>query len=163
TPNGGRGGRGGRGRGGATDPNRMTAAQVTEAIDAMLLKGGAVMRINDAARGEGVIVAQQNRAYDPAKTVPTVILRNDDFGRIERLLADGEDVKVEFHIVNKAYPEGKTSYNVVAEIAGTDKADEIVMLGGHLDSWHAGTGATDNAIGSSIMVEAARLIQSLDL
>jgi carboxypeptidase Q len=166
-PNGGRGGRGGfgggRGRGGQPDSSRMTARQVLDGIDEMLLKGGALMRVNDAGRGEGIIVAQQHSAYDPAKTVPTVILRNDDYGRIERLLADGEDVKVEFNIVNKVYPEGKTSYNVIAEIPGRDKADEVVMLGGHLDSWHSGTGATDNAIGSSIMIEAARLIQSLGL
>ena len=129
----------------------------------MLLAGGAVVRLNDAARGDGIIVAQQHRAYDPAKTVPTLILRNDDYGRIERLLADGEDVKMEFNIVNHVYPEGKTSYNVVGEIPGSDKADEIVMLGGHLDSWHSATGATDNAIGSAIMMEAARLIQSLGL
>lgn len=154
----------GRGRAAATsDPNRLTPAQVTEQMDAMLIAGGAVVRLNDAARGEGVIVAQQNRAYDPTKTVPTLILRNDDYGRVERLLADGEDVKMEFHIVNHVYPEGKTSYNVVGEIPGTDKADEIVMLGGHLDSWHAATGATDNAIGSAIMMEAARLIQTLGL
>ena len=167
-PNGGRGGRGGfggggRGRGGQTDPNRMTTRQVLDGIDDMLIKGGALMRVNDAARGEGIIVAQQHAAYDPSKTVPTVVLRNDDYGRIERLLADGEDVKLEFNIVNKTYPEGKTSYNVIAEIPGSDKADEVVMLGGHLDSWHSGTGATDNAIGSSIMIEAARLIQSLGL
>jgi carboxypeptidase Q len=155
---------GGGGRGGATpDPNRLTAVQVAEQIDAMLVAGGAAVRLNDAARGDGVIVAQQNRAYDPSKAVPTLILRNDDYGRVERLLADGEDVKMEFHIVNHVYPEGKTSYNVVAEIPGSDKADEIVMLGGHLDSWHAATGATDNAIGSAIMMEAARLIQTLGL
>ncbi len=160
---GGRGGRGGPGGRGTPDPNRLTAAQVGEKLDAMLLAGGAVMRVNDAARGEGIIVAQQHRAYDPSKTVPTVILRNDDYGRIERLMGDGEDVKLEFNIVNHVYPEGKTSYNAVAEIPGTDKADEIVMLGGHLDSWHSATGATDNAIGSSIMMEAARLIQALGL
>ena len=158
-PGGGRG----RGRDATPDPNRLTLAQAGEQLDAMLLAGGAVMRINDAARGEGIIVAQQNRAYDPAKTVPTVILRNDDYGRIERLLADGDDVKVQFNIVNRLYPEGMTSYNAVAEIPGSDKADEVVMLGGHLDSWHAATGATDNAIGSSIMMEAARLIQALGL
>jgi hypothetical protein len=152
------------GRGGETpDPGRLTPAQVAEQIDAMLIAGGAVVRLNDAARDDGVIVAQQNRAYDPTKSVPTLILRNDDFGRVERLLADGEDVKMEFQIVNRDYPEGKTSYNVVGEIPGTDKADEIVMLGGHLDSWHAATGATDNAIGSAIMMEAARLIQSMGL
>ena len=163
-PNAGRGGRGfGGGGRGTPDPNRLTAIQVGEQIDALLLNNGAILRINDAARGEGIIVAQQHRAYDPAKTVPTVILRNDDYGRVERLMADGEDVKLEFNIVNHVYPEGKTSYNAVAEIPGSDKAGEIVMLGGHLDSWHAATGATDNAIGSSIMIEAARLIQTLGL
>src|SRR5207244_10756470 len=118
---------------------------------------------NVAPRCAGIIVAQQQHAYDPGQADPTVILRNDEYGRIERLLADGEDVKVEFNIVNKIYPEGKTSYNVIGEIPGSDKADEVVMLGGHLDSWHSGTGATDNAIGSTIMVEAARLIQSLGI
>jgi hypothetical protein len=159
----GRGGRGGRGARGEADPNRLTANQVAEQVDAMLLDGGALLRINDAARGEGIIVAQQHRGYDPTRTVPTVILRNDDYGRVERLLGDGEDVKMEFNIVNQTYPKGVTSYNVVAEIPGSDKADEIVMLGGHLDSWHAATGATDNGIGSSIMLETVRLIQSMGL
>ncbi len=163
-PNGGRGGRGGgRGRGGTPDPNRLTAVEVGEQVDAMLLSGGALLRINDAARGEGIIVAQAHRAYDITKTVPTVILRNDDYGRVERLLEDGDDVKLAFNIVNHIYPEGKTSYNAIAEIPGTDKADEVVMLGGHLDSWHGGTGATDNAIGCSIMMEAARLLETLNL
>ncbi len=162
-PNAGRGRRGFGGGRGPTDPNRLSAAQVTEEIDAMLVSGGAALRINDAARGEGVIVAQQNHAYDPAKAVPTVILRNDDFGRVERLLADGDDVKMEFQIVNHVYPDGKTSYNAIAEIPGSDKPDEVVMMGGHLDSWHAATGATDNATGCSIMMEAARLLQTLGL
>jgi Zn-dependent M28 family amino/carboxypeptidase len=63
--------------------------------------------------------------------------------------------------VNRVYPEGKTSFNTIAEIRGSDKADEIVMLGGHLDSWHAATGATDNAIGCAIMMEAARILKTL--
>ncbi len=164
-PNAGRGGRGGfgGGRGGPSDPNRLTAIQAGEKVDEMLLSGGALLRINDAARGEGIIVAQAHRAYDVTKTVPTVILRNDDYGRVERLLDDGEDVKMQFNVVNRTYPEGKTSYNAIAEIPGTDKADEVVMLGGHLDSWHSATGATDNAIGCSIMMEAARLIETLGL
>ena len=159
---GGRGGFGGGGRG-TPDPTRMDAIEMDKQIDAMLLANGAVVRMNDAARGQGIIVAQSSRQYDVTKTIPTVILRNDDFGRIERLLADGDDVKVEFNVVNHSYPDGKTSYNAVAEIPGSDKADEIVMLGGHLDSWHSATGATDNGIGSSIMIEAVRLIQSMGL
>lgn len=158
----GRGGRGGGGRG-PTDPKYLSNNKIEEIVDGMLVSGGAVGKLNDAARGSGLIFAQQDHMYDPAKTVPTIIVRNDDYGRIERLLADGDDVKVEMNVVNHIYPEGKTSYNVVAEIPGSDKADEIVMLGGHLDSWHSGTGATDNAAGSSIMLEAARLIETMGL
>ncbi len=157
-------GGGGFGRGAAAaapaDATRYTANEANALVDAMLVAGKAAVRVNDAARADGVIVAQQHRGYDPATAVPTVILRNDDYGRVERLLADGDDVKLDFDIVNHIYPEGKTSYNTIGEIPGTDKADEVVMLGGHLDSWHGGTGATDNAIGCSIMMEAARLIQN---
>src|SRR5262249_56337371 len=85
----------------------------------------------------------------------------EDYGRIWRILQDGATVTVEFNIVNRYYPEGKTSYNTIAEIPGTDKADEVVMLGGHLDSWTSATGATDNAIGCAIMMEAARILQSI--
>jgi hypothetical protein len=140
-------------------PDRYSPNDANAKVDAMLVAGGALVRVNDAARGQGIIVAQQHRGYDPSTAVPTVILRNDDYGRVERLIADGLDVKLDFDIVNHLYPEGKMSYNTIGEIPGTDKADEIVMLGGHLDSWHSGTGATDNAIGCSIMMEAARLIQ----
>jgi carboxypeptidase Q len=154
----------GFGRGGnpapPADPARFTPNEANAKVDAMLVAGGAAVRINDAARADGIIVAQQHRGYDPSTAVPTVILRNDDFGRVERLMADGEDVKLDFEITNHVYPEGKTSYNTIGEIPGTDKASEVVMLGGHLDSWHGGTGATDNAIGCSIMMEAARLIQN---
>ena len=59
------------------------------------------------------------------------------------------------------YPEGRTAYNVIAEIPGTDKKNEIVMLGGHLDSWHSATGATDNAIGCAMMMEAARVLKAI--
>jgi hypothetical protein len=164
-PGRGRGGRGNFGGGGRRQPDadELSANAVRDMVDAWLIANGAVARFNDAARGAGVIVAQQHNAYDPPKTIPTLIVRNDDYGRMERLLADGEDVKVELNIVNHVYPEGATSYNVVGEIPGSDKADEVVMLGGHLDSWHAATGATDNGIGSSIMMEAARAIQALNL
>jgi carboxypeptidase Q len=70
-------------------------------------------------------------------------------------------VTIEARIVNRTYPEGRTSYNAIAEIPGTDKKDEVVMLGGHLDSWHSATGATDNAIGCAVMMEAARLLKVL--
>jgi carboxypeptidase Q len=89
------------------------------------------------------------------------VMRNEDYGRISRLLADKRQVELEFEIVNRNYPEGRTAYNAIAEIPGTDKGDEVVMLGGHLDSWHAATGATDNAIGCSVMMEAVRILSAI--
>jgi hypothetical protein len=161
-PNAGQFGRGGAG-GGQTPPEAgvLTAAQINETIDKFLLANGAVMRVNDARMGNGHIRAFQNRTYDVTKVVPTVVLRNEDYGRIARILADGSTVELEFNIVNRTYPEGATSYNTVAEIPGTDKKDEVIMLGGHLDSWHSATGATDNAIGCAVMMEAARILKAL--
>jgi carboxypeptidase Q len=142
-------------------PARVTPAQLAEQTDKFLLDNGAALRVNDAGREHGQIRAFNNRTYDLAKVVPTVVMRNEDYGRITRVLADGTPVTLEFNIVNKSYPEGKTSYNTIAEISGSDKKDEVIMLGGHLDSWHSATGATDNAIGCSIMMEAARILKAL--
>jgi hypothetical protein len=144
-------------------PGKLTAAQSNEMIDGWLVANGALMRVNDAGREFGQIRAFNNRTFDPAKALPTVVLRNEDYGRAERLLADGDDVQFEFNIENTFFPEGKTTYNVVAEIPGSDLAGEVVMLGAHFDSWHSATGATDNAIGSSMMMEAVRVIQALGL
>jgi hypothetical protein len=157
-PNAGRGGRGGRGDQPAAP---MTARQIDEQVDAFLVANGAKIRVNDAAREHGQIIAFNNRTYDVARAVPTVVMRNEDYGRISRILADGTPVELEFNIVNTIYPEGRTVYNTVAEIPGTDKKDEVVMLGGHLDSWHSATGATDNAIGCATVMEAARILKAI--
>ncbi len=154
----GRGRFGGAGRGPQPD-GRLTPAQVSQAVDAFLLENQAALRVNDAARPHGQIVAFNNRTYDVTQAVPTVVMRNEDYGRIARVLADGTPVTLEVSIVNTTYPEGRTSYNAIAEIAGSDKKDQVVMLGGHLDSWHSATGATDNAIGCAIMMEAARILK----
>jgi hypothetical protein len=163
-PQEGRGGRGGGGRGNQPaeppDPTRLTGAAVNNAVNAMIQKAGVAVRINDAGRDHGQIRAFQNNTYDITKAPPTVVLRNEDYGRITRILANGTPVKLEFTIVNRSYPGG-VSYNAIAEIPGTDKADEVVMLGGHLDSWHSATGATDNAIGCAVMMEAARILQAI--
>src|SRR6201991_2981784 len=145
----------------ANAPRPLTNRQIGEQLDAFLKQNGAVIRVNDAGREFRQIRAFNNRTFDVNKAVPTVVMSNEDYGRITRILADGTDVLLEFNIVNKVYPEGRTSYNTIAEIPGSDKADEVIMLGGHLDSWHAATGATDNAIGCAIMMEAARILKSL--
>jgi hypothetical protein len=139
----------------------MTNAQIQERVNQFLRDNGALVRINDAGRDHGQIRAFDNATRDVTKAPPTVVMRNEDYGRISRLLTDKRQVDLEFEIVNRSYPEGRTSYNVIAEIPGTDKADEVVMLGGHLDSWHAATGATDNAIGCSVMMEAVRILTAI--
>src|SRR6266446_7403555 len=142
-------------------PKPLTNRQIDEQLDTFLKDNGALVRANDAGREFRQIRAFNNRTFDVNKTVPTVVMSNEDYGRITRILADGTDVILEFDIVNRVYPEGKISYNTVAELPGTDLADEVIMLGGHLDSWHAATGATDNAIGCAIMMEAARILKTL--
>lgn len=142
-------------------PGALNANQIDEQLNEFFLANGGLARVNDAGRDHGQIRAFANRAYEPAKAPPTVVMRNEDYGRISRLLAGGRRVELEFDIVNRVYPEGRTNYNVIAEIAGGDKADEVVMLGAHLDSWHAATGATDNAIGCAVVLEAARILTAV--
>ena len=159
------GGGAGAGRGGApaTPPkeNVLPGAQVQTMLDQFLIDNRVGLRINGDNRQHGQIIAFNHRAYDVTKTVPTVVMRNEDYGRIWRVLSDGTPVTLEFNIVNRTYPLGRQSYNAIAEIPGTDKRDEVVMLGGHLDSWHSSTGATDNAIGCAIMMEAVRILQTV--
>ncbi len=147
---------------------RLTAQQVSQRITALLRDNRPALRLTEGSAGDarripGVIVAQNGagQTYDEASQLsPAVILRYDDYGRIARLIADGTPVSVEFNISNQYFPEGSTSYVAVAEIPGTDKADEMVILGGHLDSWTSSTGATDDAIGCAIMMEAVRILQA---
>lgn len=144
-------------------PRPLTTAQVNEQLDVFLKDNSAAVRVNDAGREFRQIRAFNNRTFDVNKVVPTIVMSNEDFGRITRILNDGTEVVLEFNIVNRVYPEGSTSYNTIGEIRGSDKADEVIMLGGHLDSWHAATGATDNAIGCAIMMEAARILKALNV
>jgi len=162
-PGGGREGRGGRGRGDVPPPREgaMSAADLNTRLNAFLVQSKVKLRINDAAREHGQIRAFQNNTYDITKVVPTVVMRNEDYGRIARILANGTPVELQFTISNKIHPDGRTAYNTISEIPGSDKKDEVVMLGGHLDSWHSATGATDNAIGCAVMMEAARILKAI--
>ena len=142
-------------------PKPLTPRQIDEQLDVFLKTNGGLVRVNDAGFEFRRIRAFNNRTFEVNKVVPTVVMSNEDYGRITRLLADKTTVTLEFNIVNRVYPGGVTSYNTVAEIPGTDLADEVIMMGGHLDSWHSATGATDNAIGCAIMMEAMRILKTL--
>ncbi|MEK7241077.1 MAG: M20/M25/M40 family metallo-hydrolase [Gemmatimonadota bacterium] len=156
------GGFGGR-PAGARPPARPSANDTTflkflarEGVSGLLL----------AARGDFGTVFTDNgapRVKNPP-VVPAVHVSAEHYGRIARMLAKGVAVPMELAMQNTITPD-TMSFNVLGEIPGTDPAlkDEIVMLGGHFDSWHAGTGATDNAAGSAVMMEALRIFQTLGL
>jgi carboxypeptidase Q len=142
-------------------PNALTNLELRDQLDKFLVENNVLVRINESQLDRGAVRAFNNSTYDITRVVPTVVMRNEDFGRIYRLLQHNVPVKVEFDLRSHIVPEGTTSYNVVGEIWGSDKKDEVVMLGGHLDSWHSATGATDNAIGCATMMEAARILKAI--
>jgi carboxypeptidase Q len=103
--------------------------------------------------------------YDKSapKVTPQVVLAIEHYNRIVRMLQAGEPVKMTVDLSVAWHDADLMGYNTIAEIPGTDLKDEIVMLGGHMDSWHSGTGATDNAAGCAVAMEAVRIIQALGL
>jgi len=139
---------GGRGRGGANGFDRTS----------FFLAEGALGLLTTAPRGHGIYTVSGNRTSDPEKTLPSINIPAEQYGRVARMLEKNQTVTIEADIKNTYYPN-PMMFNVVGEIPGTDKADEIVMLGAHFDSWHASTGATDNAAGSAAMMEAMRILK----
>ena len=94
-------------------------------------------------------------------TVPAVTVALEQWDRIARLLEHKKDVELELNVANTFYDDDAMQYNTIAEIPGSDKKDELVMVGAHLDSWHSGTGATDNGAGSVVMMEAMRILKAV--
>ena len=105
------------------------------------------------------------QSYDKTapQIVPQLVLAVEHYNRIARMIEAGEKVKMTVDLAVQWQDADPMGYNTVAEIPGTDLKDEIVMLGGHMDSWHAGTGATDNGAGVAVTMEAVRILQALNL
>lgn len=145
----------------------LTAAEIAAQVNKFLIENGALVKVTDSGRPYGIILQQSTAGYNEnskSPNLPTLVMGNEDYGRIYRTVTiDHIPVILRINIHNQFYPSGRTVYNVIAELPGTDKADEVVMAGGHFDSWNAGTGATDNGAGGSVAVEAARLIHALNL
>lgn len=155
----GRGGRGGVGDP-APDPNfglKRMQFFAREGVVATLEPGtgrsdhGAVL-VNNAPR--------EYRDPKETPTVPQLMVASEHYNRIARLLEANMPVRIELTVSNRFIDDTQESFNVLADIPGTDLADQVVMLGAHFDSWHAGTGATDNAAGSAAMMEAMRILKA---
>jgi carboxypeptidase Q len=161
--NGGRGGRGGRGGpGGPNGPqqfqNRLNQFLTDEGV-------AVVVRLGGGQSSGGTVFGQAAGSRDPKDAVPppTVALTPEHYNRVLRLLDAKIPVKLEFEIQAKFLDDRNDSVNVIGEIPGGRKRDEVVMIGAHLDSWHGATGATDNAAGCAVMIEALRILKTLNL
>ncbi len=127
---------------------------------------GALVLLSFGYNGDGgTVFASSGGPYEVKKpiAVTAVALTPEHYNRIARLMEHNIPVKLQFNIQNQFFEDQTDSVNVIAEIPGNSKKDEIVMLGAHLDSWHGGTGATDNAAGSAVVMEAARILKSLNM
>jgi carboxypeptidase Q len=117
--------------------------------------------------GGGTVFVQSGGSYKTGETttVPQLTMALEHWTRIVRLLQQKKDVSLELNVTNTFYDDDPMQYDTIAEIPGTDKdkKDEVVMLGAHLDSWHAGTGATDNGAGTIVTMEAVRILKALDI
>jgi hypothetical protein len=127
-----------------------------------------VLAVIDHSRGTeggGTVFVQSGGSYKTGETttIPQLTMASEHWSRIARLLDKKKDVTLELNVTNTFYDDDPMQYDTIAELPGTDKKDEIVMLGAHLDSWHAGTGATDNGAGTIVMMEAMRILKALDI
>jgi len=140
--------------------------RILDRLSAFLRDEGVTGVLAGDKRGSGgVVFAEGVRSGDPDAPVspPYVVLAPESYARLVRLTGRGVPVKVSLDVEAKFIDDTLDASNVIAEILGGRRKDEIVMLGAHLDSWHGGTGATDNAAGCSVVLEAMRILKTLDL
>ena len=155
----------GNGGGRGTFSARYARYRFMSQVRAFLALEGAALVLQGVRGKEGTLFTSGGRGYRKSSEpeLPTIELQAEHALRMVRMIEEGIEVEIEAEVKNTFYEKDLQSYNVVAEIPGTDpnlKA-ELVMLGAHLDSWHSATGATDNAAGSAVMMEAVRILQSI--
>jgi hypothetical protein len=147
-----------RGRGGLGGGQQLTAKR-----NAFLLAEGVVAVLEPGSgRGDsGSVLVGSGGSRNPKDppVPPQLAVATEHYNRITRLLGRGQAVTLEVDVRNRFHDADLNMFNIVGEIPGTDKADEVVMLGAHFDSWHAGTGSVDNASGSAVMLEALRILK----
>ena len=125
---------------------------------------GVVATIELSSRDHGIVRVggeAANRDASRPRGVPGLVMAAEPYQRLLRLLEDGARVELELDVETAFHGEDPKAYNTLAEIPGTDKRGELVMAGAHLDSWHAGTGATDNAAGVAVVMEAVRILKAI--
>jgi hypothetical protein len=132
---------------------------------ATLLRNEGVAALLEPSRSPNAVGVSSYQAYDSdvSGAVPAFVVQRSDYDRIANLVDRKIPVTLQLTLRSRYLPDDATGYNVVAELPGSDPSlrDEIVMVGGHFDSWSAGTGATDNAAGSAVAMEALRILKTI--
>ena len=149
-----------------TPEERRRQAEFRKKTNQFLKDEGALVVLQYGYNGDGgTVFAAAGGSQDPKEPIPPpmVAVTPEHYNRIVRLLQHSIPVQMEFDIRARFIDSPTDSFNVVGEIEGGRKKDEIVMLGAHLDSWHGGTGATDNGTGSSVAIEAVRILKALNM
>lgn len=136
----------------------------TRQLAEFLAAEGVVATVELSSRDHGILrLGGDSAKRDPSlpRGVPGLVMAAEPYQRLLRRLEGGERIELEVDVATRFHPEETLAYNTLAEIPGGDKRGEIVLAGAHLDSWHAGTGATDNAAGSAVVLEAVRILQAI--
>ena len=161
---GGRAGGGGRGGAGQSAAQAFAQARTQFLIDEGI---AAIIQPGSGNSTMGTVFTGGTGSRDPKNPtrLATLIFAPEYYNRISRILDKGTPVRIEANVKNTFYDQDLNAFNVIAEIPGSDPKlkEELVMLGAHFDSWHAGTGATDNAAGSAVMMEALRILKATGL
>lgn len=133
-----------------------------KAIIDFLKSEGIAALVEPSRRPNGILGVQGYYTFDPSQNVPAFTMAREQYARIVRLTQQNIPVKVELELKTNSTPAAE-AYNVIAEIPGTDPKlkDEVVLLGGHFDSWHSGTGAVDNGAGCVAIMEAVRILKAV--
>jgi carboxypeptidase Q len=149
----------------AETPEQQKRTAFRNKVNQFLKDEGALVVLQSGNVGDaGTVFGQAGGSRDPKDPVPPpmVVVTPEHYNRIVRLLDHNIPVKLEFDI-QAQFSEPADSFNVIGEIPGGRKKDEVVMLGAHLDSWHGGTGATDNGTGTAVAIETVRILKALNL
>jgi len=138
--------------------------ELNEKIQKFLVEEGVAVWLEPSPGDDGTVFVSGGGSRDPKDppAPPRVAVASENYGRLVRMLEKKVPVTLQADIQNKFYEDDLNSFNIIGEIPGSEKAkaDEIVMVGAHFDSWHSGTGATDNGAGSGVMLEAMRILKT---
>jgi Zn-dependent M28 family amino/carboxypeptidase len=141
----------------------MRRRELQSQLAAAIEESGALGFLSRSGRMDGILRGGSSGSRTPGDPagLPQIMLADEDYSLIYRNVANGVPVSLEFNVENRYNEDDPMAWNTVGEIRGSDLASEVVMLGGHLDSWHMGGGATDNASGSIVMLEAVRILKAI--